>query len=243
MINIIYFEQLESTNSYLKDQLSNHLHGDCIVAGNQTNGRGQQGAVWESQPNQNLTFSLLVDWNRVNIQDQFRISKLVSIVVLSELKLMIPKADVKIKWPNDIYVNGKKIGGILIENTLLNKEVERSIIGIGLNINQTDFADFGNKKATSLKLETDKEFEPISVLKTIGDALLNEVNTGRIHDFRTLDRVYLNHLYRFKTKSLFYKNNLAFEGEILNVSPSGKLMIETYNGVESFDIKEVEFKM
>lgn len=242
MLNIIYFDELDSTNAHLKSKLLEYKHGDCIVANHQTAGRGQLGTHWISAPHENLMCSFLIDWTKVKIANQFQISKLVAIVVLSEIKALIPEYQVKIKWPNDIYINESKVAGILIENTVSNGCIDKSIIGIGINVNQEKFPDFNGKKVTSLKKCGDGEsFNIYALVKKIGDSLLDEVSNGRIHDVKTLNKVYLNYLLGYRQERQFIDKDGTFKGSIKNIDEQGRLMIEDDKRIKTYDLKEIKF--
>ncbi|MGC1633385.1 MAG: biotin--[acetyl-CoA-carboxylase] ligase [Gelidibacter sp.] len=150
-MRIIKLDAIDSTNTYLK-QLSidgNAEDGLAAVAKFQTHGRGQMGTVWDSQEAKNLTFSVFKDVSFVNIAQHFYISMAVSLAVYEALNSMGLQR-ISVKWPNDILSDNKKIAGILIENVIKLNVISGSVIGIGLNVNQTDFADL--QSASSLLL-------------------------------------------------------------------------------------------
>lgn len=244
MLNVIYFDELDSTNAHVKAKISEYKHGDCIVANYQTAGRGQLGTEWVSRPYENLMCSFLVDWTKVKIADQFQISKLVAIVVLSEIKRLLPEEEVKIKWPNDIYIGHAKVGGILIENTVNKKTIDKSIIGIGINVNQESFPSFKDKQVTSLKQVIGADDLNIyALVKKIGDSLLEEVSMGRIHDFKTLNRVYLNYLLGYRKELTFQDKAGEFIGRIQGVDSMGRLMVEDQKRIKVYDLKEIKFML
>ena len=149
--NIIELDVVDSTNNYASK----------LVANFQGEGKGQRGNVWSSEPGKNLTFSLVLNPKRVAPSEAFVISKIVSLAICKYLESVIDE-DVFIKWPNDIYVGEKKICGILIENQFKGNNFEYAIIGIGLNVNQTNFQNL--PRVTSLFLESKKELDLKSVL-------------------------------------------------------------------------------
>lgn len=166
-MRIIKLNAIDSTNAYLKSLVkSAPFVSDFLTVWTpvQTAGVGQRGAKWESEPYKNLTFSILRKNKRSEIDSLFVLNMVVSIAVINYLKkIKIP--DVQIKWPNDIMSHRKKIGGILIENTFSEGKLKYSVIGIGLNINQTHFKNL--EKASSLKLLTEKEFSIELILKNL----------------------------------------------------------------------------
>ena len=160
--NSINLKSIDSTNSYASELLRQNapLEGTMIYTFDQHNGRGQRGNTWYSQPNKNATLSYILYPTFLQIEKQFLLNKITCLAVADLMAEIIGHSKgltqkdkaVQIKWPNDIYVGNKKISGILIENTLRETSIRSSIVGIGININQTDFTDAIN--ATSLALLT-----------------------------------------------------------------------------------------
>lgn len=149
--DIIWLERVDSTNDEARRHISEIDNLSVVSALEQTKGRGQQGNRWSSQPGENLTFSLVVKDFRIKANEQSAISQTTALSLVELLSRHEIKA--RIKWPNDIYAGDEKICGILIENSLKGSEIDWSIIGIGLNVNQTAFSeDLPNP--TSMKLCT-----------------------------------------------------------------------------------------
>ncbi|MEP2239590.1 MAG: biotin--[acetyl-CoA-carboxylase] ligase, partial [Maribacter sp.] len=149
-MQIIKLDATQSTNTYLKDLSFKKELDDftVITTRNQTLGRGQMSAKWESESGKNLAFSILKNNINVPIQRVFLVSVCVSLAIVDALnRLGIP--NLSIKWPNDILSGNSKIGGILIENILSGSKIKRTIIGFGLNVNQEVFKNAPN--ASSLK--------------------------------------------------------------------------------------------
>lgn len=149
--DIIWLERVDSTNDEARRHISEIDNLSVVSALEQTKGRGQRGNRWSSQPGENLTFSLVVKDFRIKANEQSAISQTTALSLVDLLSRHEIKA--RIKWPNDIYAGDEKICGILIENSLKGSEIDWSIIGIGLNVNQTTFPeDLPNP--TSMKLCT-----------------------------------------------------------------------------------------
>lgn len=149
--DIIWLERVDSTNDEARRHISEIDNLSVVSALEQTKGRGQRGNRWSSQPGENLTFSLVVKDFRIKANEQSAISQATALSLVDLLSRHEIKA--RIKWPNDIYAGDEKICGILIENSLKGSEIDWSIIGIGLNVNQTAFPeDLPNP--TSIKLCT-----------------------------------------------------------------------------------------
>ena len=157
-MQLIKLDATPSTNSYLKE-LMRELNLDdftVVVCEHQTKGRGQQGNIWMSERGKNLIFSVLKYIEKVKTNNAFALNAVVSLAVYETLRTFkIPQ--VSVKWPNDIMSGNKKICGILIENTLKGNDLKKSIIGIGLNVNQEVFSELPH--ASSLKCETGLEFD------------------------------------------------------------------------------------
>ncbi|MBN4085510.1 biotin--[acetyl-CoA-carboxylase] ligase, partial [Flavobacteriaceae bacterium AH-315-B10] len=139
-MRIIKLNAIDSTNSYLKQISSKEVIEDytTVTANYQTHGRGQMGTIWNSEKAKNLMCSVFKDCTKVSIKNQFYISMVTSLAIVKTLQsFSVPKLSVK--WPNDILSENKKVCGILIENVIKNNLFEASIIGIGLNVNQTEF--------------------------------------------------------------------------------------------------------
>lgn len=149
--DIIWLERVDSTNDEARRHISEIDNLSVVSALEQTKGRGQRGNRWSSQQGENLTFSLVVKDFRIKANEQSAISQATALSLVDLLSRHEIKA--RIKWPNDIYAGDEKICGILIENSLKGSEIDWSIIGIGLNVNQTAFPeDLPNP--TSMKLCT-----------------------------------------------------------------------------------------
>ncbi len=210
-----------------------------VLTNHQISGRGQIGNGWLSRDGQSLTFSMFKEFEKLHIERQFIISIAVSLAIANALKSIgIPK--VAIKWPNDILSANRKIGGILIENVLEGSYVKYSIIGIGLNVNETDFPNL--PQASSLKLETGKIFQLEEVLDIILKAVLKNLKNLSKKDFLDIKQLYENNLFRKETISVFETPyGSRFNGIIKGVSDIGELLVETENDpLQKFQLKEVK---
>lgn len=239
-MRIIKLNAIDSTNSYLKkiSLAAGAEDGLAVVAKFQTNGRGQMGTIWNSQESKNLTFSVFKDVSFLPISQHFYISMAVSLAVYEALNsLGINK--IKVKWPNDILAEEKKIAGILIENVIKMNVITGSIIGIGLNVNQTDFT--GLPSASSLLVLSGKVY----VLDEILDAILKQLdihfNYLKNDNIKMLKTMYEGHLFRKNKPSTFRTaEGSLLLGYIVGVSDLGKLLVKVENDIiKSFDFKEV----
>ncbi len=238
---VIYLPSCHSTNDIAAELVRDQSfpEGTVVITDEQTKGKGQRGSIWVTKPGQNLTFSIVLRPNFLLVSEQFMISKAIAVGVCSYLTSYSTTA--KIKWPNDVYLNDRKICGTLIENSIQGGKISGSVAGIGVNINQNDF---GTVRATSLSVHQDRPFllaEEFAKLGSHIDAayLKLKSTTGRNY----IDSEYLKFLYGYQTVREFKVNDQILSGEITGVTSSGKLCIRfgsEKNPVE-FGNKEVEW--
>ena len=240
-MEIIKLNATNSTNTYLKNLLKEKQVKDlsCIWALSQTQGRGQQGAKWISEPGKNLTFSVLKKFENLPSEYHFLLNMEVSLAIFRALKkLYIP--DLAVKWANDILSSKKKICGILIENTLHKERISASIIGIGLNVNQVFFNDLPN--VSSLQKIMGHPFDLEEVLLLICQELEVSLKSLSPTRFETMLDEYHTHLFRKDKPSTFeYPNGERFMGYIRGVSHNGQLQVEQEDALmSSFSLKEIK---
>ena len=239
-MRIIKLSAIDSTNSFLRQLYVEEAVKDytVIVAEKQTKGRGQMGTIWNAEASKNLTFSVFKGLVGLEIQHAFFVSIATSLALVKTLEHFgIPK--LKIKWPNDILSEKLKISGILIENILKNNQLDASIIGVGLNVNQTQFKQL--PKASSLCLLTGKIYNLDEILQTFVKNLQSQFDRLRFNDIDTLKLDYESYLFRNNKPSTFMdsQGNL-FMGYIKGISHSGKLKLFLEDEVlKEFDLKEV----
>jgi len=241
--NLLTLKEVDSTNNFLKDLLSNSKpvpEGTVIMAETQFAGRGQQNNQWYSEPGKNLTFSILLKPTFLAVADQFDLTRAISLGVYDALWPILGDG-LKIKWPNDIYYGDKKLGGMLIENLLQGQQIKSAIIGIGLNINQEVFPD-GASNAASVKQILQKDYNLRFILAEVCnniEAYYLNLKAGKIDFVRN---TYLSRLYWFNEQRSFKTLNGVFEGKITGVKEKGLLVIKDNKGDElEFSLKEIEF--
>lgn len=234
---------MDSTNEYLKAELSKStpfVEGTVIMAVEQFAGRGQRGAVWFSEPGSNLTFSVLLNPIFLNPRYQFRLTTAISLAIARWLESLLPRL-IKIKWPNDIYVDGRKIGGILIENMLKGQTWKAAIVGIGINVNQTTFPPEISRRSCSIKqfLHSDSNIPELlsDLCKYLSEAYQALKNGG--HETQLTQ--YKQHLYRLGESCPFLIDGVRVTGTLHGVTEEGRLLIDFDGHVADFDVKEVEF--
>lgn len=236
-VRIEYFEEITSTNDLASSRKD---HGCLIWAENQTKGRGQRGNSWSSSTGKNLTFSLVICPEKLPAENQFYISKVVSIAMIEALAEFGLKAE--IKWPNDIYIGNKKIAGILIENDLQGTDIIKSILGIGLNVNQEVF-DPALPNPTSMLLSGGSEVDRMEVLRKILERIFFWNNHLNNKEYELIDMTYSRHLYRLENRHLFQEpGGEPFKASIKKVLPSGELILKRADGsCKGYFFKEIEF--
>lgn len=244
--NSIHLKSVDSTNSYAIELLRQIKvsEGTIIYTFDQEKGRGQRGNRWESEPNKNVALSLILYPTFLNAEKQFLLTKMCSVALSDLMAELVGFADkpqqISIKWPNDIYVNDKKIAGILIENNLRDNTIQSTVIGVGLNVNQLKF--YSTKNATSLKQIADSAFDLMQVLERLCKFMEARYLQLKGSKFEQIDSDYFDRLYRLNFWAMYRSNELLFEGKIIGVSAAGKLRIELRTGeVKAFDLKEITF--
>lgn len=240
-MQIIKLDATESTNSYLKAMVKDSVVGDftVVLAKRQYGGRGQMDGKWDSEPGKNLTFSMLKKTKMLDLKQQFVFNMAVSIAVYDTLKaLEIPR--VKVKWPNDIMSGAYKICGILIENMVSGDKLKSVVIGIGLNINQTEFP--GNPKASSLKKQTQKDFDLEKVFNKLLQNIKISIAKVESENYASIYEDYQSNLFRKGLASTFQNpNGSNFSGIIRGVNNNGKLQVQLEDdSLKDFDLKEIK---
>ncbi|WP_231582671.1 biotin--[acetyl-CoA-carboxylase] ligase [Pedobacter sp. BMA] len=236
-------KEVDSTNNFLKDLASNSeplAEGTVIMAENQYAGRGQVESVWQSQPGKNISTSIYLRPSFLPLNKQFYLTIAVSLAVTDALGAFIPHG-IYVKWPNDIYFQNKKLGGILIENTLTGSLIKASIIGIGLNINQEEFSDNIAYKAISVIQILQKSVSIIDILEKLFVYMEKYYLILRSGRYEFLKDLYLERLYLFKQSADYRQGEKVFKGSIMDVAESGHILLEVEGESQSFNFKELEF--
>ena len=240
--NLVTIQQVDSTNTFLKTLLSNSKplpEGTVIMAESQYAGRGQQQNKWHSEPGKNLTFSILLTPAFLAVSDQFDLNRVVSLGVYDALHPYLGEK-LKIKWPNDVYYDDRKLGGILIETHIQGTYIKDAIIGIGLNINQENF-EAGAGNAISLKQILHRDYDLKTILSEICGHIEAYYLNLRAGKFLFVRNTYLSRLYWLNQVKRFKSNDQVFEGVIKNVKENGMLVVENNNGQQEFSLKQIEF--
>ncbi len=234
---LIFLPTCHSTNEVAAQLIKTETfsEGTIIITDNQTAGKGQRGNSWEAAPHQNLTFSIILRPSFLQANQQFQLNIAISLAIFDFLSGF--SNNFFVKWPNDLYHLDHKIGGILIQNSLKGVQIDSSIIGIGLNINQTDFQ---YQKATSLKNISSNHTALSDCLEKLCghiEARYLQLKSGAM---QSLKEAYMNNLLGFGEERLFKAEDI-FSGKIVGVDANGLLEIETPKGIRKFAFKEVVF--
>ncbi|MBC7912708.1 MAG: biotin--[acetyl-CoA-carboxylase] ligase [Pyrinomonadaceae bacterium] len=240
--NTVTLSIVDSTNDYLKNLLSKSAplpEGTVILAEEQFAGRGQVNNAWLSDPGKNLTFSLLLTPSFLDPEKQFLLNKVISIAINDTL-VQIIGADVKIKWPNDIYFKDKKLGGVLIENILRGNKWKYAVVGIGLNINQIEFTS-SVKNVTSIKKILHKDYDKASLLNHLCTAIEKYYLQLRSGNSEWLDNQYLQNLYRINEWHSFTIDGHVIDGKITGVNKNGMLELFSQDKTRTYSFKEIAF--
>jgi len=228
---IVHVDETDSTNRWMKENGEGVM---VVVADFQTAGKGCGSNTWESERGQNLLFSVLIHPQKVSARTQFIITQMVSVALCNTLQRYIPQTP-EIKWPNDIYVGDKKICGVLIENRLEGHRIKDCVIGIGLDVNQTEFkSDAPNP--VSIKQLTGRDTDRDELLHLFLNQLQLAVENKGIH------QDYKNRLYRRKGLYPFEANGTRFMATVVGTTDDGRLMLQNDEGIAHlYRFKEITF--
>lgn len=237
--HLVFVPECHSTNSLVSELASQSIvsEGTVVITSHQTAGRGQRGNRWETAGGLNLTFSVLFRPTFLSIKDQFYLTIVTSLAIADLLKGHHVPA-VKIKWPNDVLVDRRKCCGILIENTIQKENLQQSIVGIGLNVNQENFTV---PAATSLSIAQGQHFDLNKVLNELLENLEKrylQLRAGKLADLKS---EYLANLFGLGELRGFTSRDITFEGVIKGVSETGELIVEVNNEKRNYNFKEISF--
>lgn len=228
---------VDSTNNFAANLISDHIcqSGAVIMADVQTAGKGQMGNTWESAASSNLLCSFVWKPDNLSVEDQFKLSWMTSLAI--HKLLMRFGINAQIKWPNDIYVGKQKIAGMLIENQLEGSRISWVIAGIGLNVNQQEFA---STNAVSMY-----HFLGVNIqLKTVLSELLDLMN-GFVQNWENLHENWKNeveeNLYLKGIPANYKDKNGMFVGTIHGITNDGKLELLVEDDIRTYSLKEIEF--
>lgn len=235
----IRLESAISTNSYISALLKQGKAQEelVVIADYQEEGRGQGNHSWHSDKGQNLLMSMLLFPAFLSASRQFQLSRMVSLAICD----VLAEEDVNpvIKWPNDILTGHGKIAGILIENSIIQHQISHTIIGIGMNLNQTSFPEFP-VKATSLILERGTPADPREMAEVLVRKIVHRYEQLRNGTGINLEEEYLNGLYLYEQPALFNLRGKKIRGNIQGVNDFGELLVESAGTVKAFGHQEIQ---
>lgn len=244
----IYVKRLDvvaSTNSYVREEADALWCKECgkgivaVTASHQTAGRGQRGNVWQSDGGCNLLLSLLLrPGASLEVSHQFLLSQAVAVSLHSAMKLY--GLDTRLKWPNDIYVGNRKLAGILVELDYSGAFVEQAIVGIGLNVNQTEFPPM-DKVPVSMKMLAGRDFSVDEVMSKVLASFEHYYNMMCGGGASELSELYKNLLLGIGEQRHFVAEGGAFTAYIEGVDAGGHLLLRRADGtLLRYAFKEVE---
>jgi BirA family biotin operon repressor/biotin-[acetyl-CoA-carboxylase] ligase len=239
-MKVIKLDAIDSTNDFLKElvQKQSVENYTVITAKEQTKGKGQMGSTWNTEVGKNLITSILITDSIPNIEAIFNLNITIAVSIIQALDQQKINT-LNVKWPNDIMAENKKIAGILIENLIRENGKIDSIIGIGLNVNQTNFENL--PKASSLKNVMQQDFDIDEILEKILNQIESNMEKLKNDDVASLWNEYDNYLFKKGKPTLFEDaNQERFMGIIQHVNTNGKLevMLED-DSIKSYGIKEI----
>lgn len=249
---LIELQSVDSTNNYarqlieacrLTDGQPLPEEGTAVFAHEQLNGKGQRGKNWASQKDANIALSILVNPGFLPITRQFELSACAA-VAAHRFFANYAGTDTRIKWPNDLYWQDRKAGGILIESGVGSQKAggnywNWAIVGIGININQAAFTNDLLNPVSLLQI-TGKKYVPLVLAKELRRIFLEEYHNLQTEGFGNIYSAYNKHLYKAGQKVVMKKESRFFEATIKYITPAGKLAVYT-SSEEEFDFGEVEW--
>ncbi len=229
-MKIIYLDRVSSTNNYASSQLSSQevLEGTIFLTFRQTRGKGQAHNVWESEDFMNLTFSLILKPDFLLASSQFLISQMVATGIVAAIERL--SVDVMIKWPNDILFGNKKLGGILIENSIMGSQIAWSVVGIGLNVNQVHFGNY-KPEAISLKQILGRDVDSEALLFSIYDEIMRRYHWIKQGNEMAVTSFYFKKLFRMGEWWRYRVEATEFDARITGTDEFGRLRLEDRNGI------------
>jgi BirA family biotin operon repressor/biotin-[acetyl-CoA-carboxylase] ligase len=222
--------QVDSTNIYAIDKVQANLaaHGAAFFAYHQTKGRGQMGKQWKDHSGSNILLSVVINTQFLLISQQFAIS-IMTALACYDFFYQYAGEETRIKWPNDLFWRDRKAGGILIENHIKGSIWQYSVLGMGININQTSF-DTQINNAVSLRQITGKKFDPVELAKQLCQSLENRLQELENEGMQVQLEAYNRILYKRGERVSLKKDNILFQPIIKEVRANGQLVVD--NGIE-----------
>lgn len=241
---VITKETLASTNDFALKLVEEGIseEGTLVHAKHQTQGRGQRSTSWHASPGDSLTFSLICYPNFLKAHRQFYLTQVVALGLVRGFSELTGLEGFVVKWPNDIYFHGQKLGGVLIESSLSKDVIKASVMGIGINLNQIQFPD-DLPNPVSLYQITGSQYDSKAVMHQLAKWIWNFYEKLRQGSFEAIKNQYEQALYLLNQRHQFeLPEGGSIIGEIRGVDEEGYLKIEQEDGrLRNFDLKEIRF--
>ena len=237
VMRFLLFDEVESTNVFMAQRLAqgDDIGGLVVSTDFQTRGRGQGSNVWQSERGANLLFSIGLDVGFIKAAEQFRLSQAVSVGIAEALQKHLPEKGISIKWPNDIYFGDRKMAGILISNTLNGDMMCRSVVGVGINVNQTVF-DPSLPNPVSMAAVAGHVFDRAAVLNEVTASIASAQGQNAVNDR------YISLSYRFGKWDKYEFGGNVRELMIVGFSQWGLLQaVDRAGAKHEFDLKQIRF--
>ncbi|MEM6642817.1 MAG: biotin--[acetyl-CoA-carboxylase] ligase [Bacteroidota bacterium] len=237
---VIYLPTCHSTNEELqaRSKVEQLPEGTVVYAGHQTGGKGQRGNKWQDEPGQNVLFSLLLRPSGLSVRKQHFLNLITGLAVIMVLKDHLDQKFLKLKWPNDLYFQSRKMGGVLIENTVKAQKIESTIIGVGLNLNQVQNLP---ENATSMSLESRVTYDLDLVIGDVLSAVEFWYLRLRRSKYDQIIAAYHKALYWKDEPHIFKNREKYFSGVIRGIDSFGRLIVAIDEEQFTFEIKEIQF--
>ncbi len=244
--DIHYIYRVDSTNRHAFGLCTRERieEGTVYIAREQYDGKGYHQNIWLSEKDKNLTLSLVLRPEFIPPSDQFILTQIISLALTDLLNKLVSNHIICIKWPNDIYIDNRKVCGILVQNSIMGDKIDFSVVGIGLNVNQTKFPE-ELPNPVSISGVTGVVYEPVEILKNLLENIGKRYGQYREQpDRKALQKEYLDNLYRYGQPAEFKDETGYFIGQITGVDEFGRLEIVSSGGNrKKYNFKEVEFEM
>jgi BirA family biotin operon repressor/biotin-[acetyl-CoA-carboxylase] ligase len=239
---LIRLPETKSTNSYALELLSKARpeEGSVYITDHQTAGKGTGTNTWESEKGKNLTFSLVL-YPALAADQQFILNKSISLGIYDFLTAELPKDRVSIKWPNDLYIEDKKVCGILIQNSVTGNKLEYMVVGIGLNVNQTLFTS-QIPNPVSMKMISGRHYNLDEILQKLLDSIFERYTNTRPETTKKIENDYQSALYRCLEWHKYRVNGVCLNAKITGTNAYGQLLLKIETGeIIVCDLNEIKF--
>lgn len=236
---VLHYKQTTSTNDLAKQLIQQHSvpNGSVVVAAFQTQGKGQQEKRWESEEGKNLLCTYILHELDIDFQYHIYFNMAISCALRKCIAFFIPQQNVQIKWPNDVYVNKRKIAGLLIENNIMGESWKHAFVGIGINVNQSNF---NQEIATSLALLANNEFDINEVLQVASIQLMHYLSMLNEADKENIHAEYHAHLMHIDEMTRYLAHGQEKQGILRGIDKYGRVIMENNSQTETYQHGEIK---